>query len=519
MPLTDEWFPEERAFFDDPALLGAALCSRRAGKTRGIVKDLLRDALATPGYQALYLNTSRGEAERLVWHGGRGDGIATLVEKLKLNVRLNASKLTAYFPDTEAWIHIRGADDDAELRKALGTPYNKVYWDEAQKMPPKLAPSIREVFLPSMLDFRGQFRMTGTPVRNMSGMFWDVTRPEKEKRLPRWSVHHWTLQANPYWGRAKGNMVVWGHRDEVVSGPHEAGHLQAAVAGAREKMGTLAMQDLFGGPEVAPIDSPIMQREAFGRWVREDAAYVYAVHKVPHEKLLYAPHRTREDGFPDIPAALRDLPWDWRQGLFALGVDIGYYPDPFAFVLWGWHGHDAKLYEVASWKKTHLTSDEQNAALKAVREHLAIGIMVADAGGSVKPTIQGWSKEWVERYQQPIIEAQKAHKYPAIDIMNADIMRANVQFRENGPLFEEMSQLQWATIVSATGRQVEDPTLANDACDAGLYGHRHSYSFRWRPEDKAPTPGSPSAYLREEHELADNAEGHGDEEDSYGGYH
>jgi MFS family permease len=36
-----------------------------------------------------------------------------------------------------------------------------------------------------------------------SGIAWDVTRPEKDKRTPGWSVHHWTLLENPFFGRAK----------------------------------------------------------------------------------------------------------------------------------------------------------------------------------------------------------------------------------------------------------------------------------------------------------------------------
>ena len=45
--LTSEWFNEEREFFDDEGQLGAACCGRRAGKTRGLVRDLTRDLLTS----------------------------------------------------------------------------------------------------------------------------------------------------------------------------------------------------------------------------------------------------------------------------------------------------------------------------------------------------------------------------------------------------------------------------------------------------------------------------------------
>ena len=475
--LTAEWFPAERAFFDDPSPLSAACCGRRAGKTRGLCRDFVREALAVPGFRGLYLNSTRGEAERLAWYGNRNDGMAALVEQHGVKAKLNQAKLTIYLPETDAWIYLRGADDEAELRKALGGAYHKVVWDEAQKIPPKLGQSIREVFFPALLDFGGRFCMTGTPVRNMSGLFWDVTRPEVERRLAGWSVHHWTLLDNPFFGDSL---------DE------------------RYRRGVSALQRLYGGPEAAPIDSPIMQREAFGRWVREDAAYVYHVHKVPSERLLYAPHRLRADGFVDVPAALEDLPFDYRQAQFALGADLGYKPDPFALVLWAWHAHDPKLYEVVSWQRGELTADEQVKALLDVRKHVAIGIVVADAGGAARATVAGWSREWVERYNLPILEAAKSQKNTFIEVLNSDIVQGNIQLRDGGPLYDEMSQLQWSSIVSGTGRLVEDPTLSNHNSDAALYSHRHSYAFRWRPAEKKAKMGTRERYQQDERELEDD---------------
>ncbi|MGH7177649.1 MAG: terminase large subunit domain-containing protein [Tepidisphaeraceae bacterium] len=512
--LTAEWFPEARAFFDEESQLAAALDSRRAGKTRGLCRDFIRDLISTPGFRGLYINSTRNEAERLAWYGNRNDGMAALVEQYKLKIKADQSDLTLYMPSTDGWIYLRGADDEAELRKALGGAYHKVYWDEAQKIPPKLAQPIREVFMPALLDFGGKFRLTGTPVRQMSGLFYDVTRPD-DKRLPGWKVHRWTLLANPYFGRAKlirGRwFVVWRENDSIVSGPHTEEQLPAAIAGARWTNGVFGLQKLLGGEKAAPIDSPIMQREAFGRWVHEDAAYVYVVHKVPQAELFYAPARLRADGFPDIPLCLEDLPFPWREAQLAMGVDIGFYPDPFAFVVWAWHERDPKLYELCSWRQNYLTSDQQNDVIKAVRAHVNVGLIVADASNPAKPTVVGWSLEWVERYNQPILEAEKAQKHTAIDTENADILARNIQLRDGGALYEEMSQLQWSSIVSATGKLIEDPTLANDCCDAGLYAHRHSYQYRWRPEAKRPTPRTQEAYEQEERELE---EAQCDEEDT-----
>jgi hypothetical protein len=507
--LCDEWYPTQRAAWDDPAQLVCWQGGRRIGKTRAGVRAFVRDLLRIPGGRQLYINSTSAEAERIAWWGNRSDGFEPLLNQLGLvengRVKLDRGDLTISCPELDSWIYLRGADDEPKLRRALGGAYHRVWWDEAQKIPSKLAPSIQEVFMPALLDFRGKFTMTGTAVRQMAGLFYEASRPDLERRAPGWSVHHSNLLENPYWGRAKGRYVVWGARDEMVSGPHTPGEMPAAVAGARWKMGMESLQALLGGPMVAPMDAPMMQREGFGQWVREDAAFVYHVHKVPQGSLFYAPPRYREDGFPDILRALGDLPWDWREGLFALGADLGYYPDPFAFVLWGWHAHDKRLYEVASWKKTHLDANQQAAVLHAVRAIVALAITVVDAGGPAKGTAVGWSKEWVERYQLPIVEAEKQHKHTAIEMVNGDIVTGGIALRDGGVLYEEMAQLQWLTkIVDARGKMVEDPTMQNHACDGGLYGHRHSYQYRWRPDSKPPEPGSLTAHLREEQMLEDS---------------
>jgi len=504
--LTDEWFAEQRGFFNGRAQLSAAICGRRAGKTRGEVRDLARDGLTIPGAQLLYLNSTRGEAERLAWWGNRGDGIASLVQRLNLDVDLNRAKLSAHFRATDAWLYLVGADDEVELRKRLGGAYHKVVWDEAQKIPPRLELPIREVFMPALLDFGGMLRLAGTPSRQMNGLFWSVTRPEPERRLPGWSVSHWNLLQNPYWGRGKrfedGWRVVWGANDDVVSGPHSEPEMPAAIQGARWTKGILALQQLYGGPDVAPIDSPIMQREAFGRWVREDSNFVYAVNRVPQEWLFYAPERLRPDTFPDVEAALADLPRPWKECFFALGVDLGY-NDPFAFVLWAWHRHDPYLWEVVSWKRSELDSDAQNAAIMAVREVVSISVVDADAGGIGKQVVKGWSKEWVDRYRLPIAEAEKQHKLTAIQTLNADILRGHVKFRTGSPLLEEMRELQWSTLVDGSGRMVEDPTMPNDVCDAALYGHRRSYQYRMQPEASKERPRPADVIAQEEIDLED----------------
>ncbi|HEY0194870.1 MAG TPA: hypothetical protein VGC42_27345 [Kofleriaceae bacterium] len=505
---TAEWFPDQRRFYEDPGRLVAAICGRRAGKTRGGNRHFVKAASQTTHGRFLYLNSTRLEARKLAWIGARGDGMKSLCERYKLEAVANESDLSIHFPAIDSWIYLMGADDEAGISKALGMPYHEVWWDEAQKIPSKLAPTIRDVLMPTLLDYRGRLRLTGTPIRNMAGLFYDVTQPNMALRRRGWGVHHWNLLSNPFFGRAEergGQWFVIAGMGEVVSGPHELGELEAAVVGARHTRGMLDLQELLGGPEVAPLDSPTMRREGKGEWVHEDSNHVYWAHKVRRDQLCYAPARMRDDGFPDVVAAMNDLPgYPDREYFLAFGNDLGT-RDPYAFCLWAWSMSDQVLYEVASYSRSGLDYDEMGARMRAVSEVVRIGITVADAGGGGKPAVMGWSKTWQDRYRLPIIEATKDNKYQAITMLNTDMVNGRIRVREGGALLEEWLVHQWSSIVSSTGRQIEDPTTPNHVSDAALYAHRESYHHRFREPPPKVLPGSPESLLQEEREYEDVA--------------
>ena len=117
-----EWFDEQRAFCEDKAQLVAGICGRRAGKSRGKNRDFVRKAATTPNGRFVYLNETRAEAEKIAWTGARGDGMLSLCERNGVPHKANHSKLTLFFPESDAYIYLIGADDEAGVRKALEDP-------------------------------------------------------------------------------------------------------------------------------------------------------------------------------------------------------------------------------------------------------------------------------------------------------------------------------------------------------------------------------------------------------------
>lgn len=515
--LVAEYTPEQRAYDEDPSRLKALLGGRRCGKSRSRNRGMAREAMRTPGGRFLVINETGGEIRRLNWIGTQGDGIASIVERHGLPAKLDHSTMTATFANG-AMIWCIGVDDEAAIRKALGGAYHRVWWDEAQKIPTRFEQTIREVFMPTLLDFGGCFELTGTPSRQMAGLFYEVTRPDVAKRKPGWSVHGWNLLTNPHFGRVEvepdERLAVIDKLGNVVARYTDRGRADVHALELRHKDGILDLQFLFGGPDKAPLDSPIMQREAFGKWVHEDSNYVYSFHKAKPGSLYYAPHRARPDGFVDIPRALLDLPrWGSVDYVMSLGADLGFNPDPFAFVLWAWTLLDPRIFEVVSWRKTHLTSPQQANILRSVGAVVTPAIWVADASGGGRSTVEGWCEEWVDRYGAgiPFMPADKHGKYLAggpIDNFNSDIVTLHdglprMRLREGGPLAEELSQVQWAKVVSATGKPFEDPTIPNDTSDAGLYGSRHAWHHRYLPDPERPKPGTPDYYAAQEKEMRD----------------
>jgi hypothetical protein len=484
-------YPKQRAFFTSPSKLRASRKTRRSGATTGGCRELLARALVIPKFRATYIGETRIEAKDRAWRSDTQGGLVDLLEQYGRD--LNSTGVAVYElggiefevreqelaikTSTGGRIELFGADNERAIHKKRGGAKH-VYWlDEAQGFR-WLERFYKAVAVAAMTDFEGEFWMTGTPSPDCVGMFYDVTRDDGEA-LTGWEVHEFAAIDNPYFGATPEER--WARTAER----------------AREENGW-------------SVDDPDFQREWCGRWVKTDARFVYAVHAVPEHELCYADPRVDDDGFPDLEAAMADLPGrdgpEPREYYLALGADLGT-KDDFAVVVWAWSLHDDVLYELASWKKPGLDYDEMAEYLRALCDVANFAIVVADAGGGGKPAVMGWSKKWVDRYGLPITEATKGRSYKPVAIkqVNTDIRRGKLKLRRRSPLHAEMRIHRWAPRKTATAKELEDPTTPNHCCDAALYAHMESYHHRHREMPVAPSPGSPQHVAREEAEHEDVA--------------
>lgn len=455
--LFDGMIPQQRAYAGSTARRIANLCTRRAGKSRTALRRLLRRALRTRGGRFLYINETRAECERIAWSGVNGDGLVPLLEAMGVAHKLDQTKLRITFADIDCQINLVGADDETAIRKLRGGAYHGVIIDEAQKMP-HLENLIDQVLGAAMMDFGGSIELLGTPSEDCAGLFYEATEGGSAGA---WEVHRWSILDNPYFGASSDERY------------------------AR----TIAVYLADTG---RTLDDPVVQREYFGRWVKSDSRHVYPVFSVPREQLVYAPARAYIDGTPDWDAALRDMPlrpdgrsYEW---LHSVGIDIGYNPDPFAFVVWSWTRDLPGLWELGSWSQQNLIPDAQAVILADLNQRLNPVEMVADAGGVAKGVVAGWSEGWLERLAIPVAEAEKSQKSTNIEWMGNDIRKGLVRVREGGAWLTEAEKHTW--LVSRTGKYVENPKTANHCLDGGLYGFRSASHYRSEAPPEAPKLGT-----------------------------
>jgi len=471
------YHPKQRAGYTSRAKRQATKTTRRAGKTHGGCRETMARCLEAANFRVTYCNETRAEAKRLAWRSDSRDGWRDLIEQLGLRVAKNRDdfdrnpKTDVYVNESELIIDFRNgsqlsifaADRPEDADKFRGGDKHIVWVDEAQKFP-SLEYFVDEVVVPLLAkpgDEAGELWLSGTPSKNLSGLFFEVTKePEQGPRAPGWEVHEWSVTDNPRYGSTAEER--W-----------------AATAGAvLEAKGW----DINDPP-------PQFIREWLGKWTTGDALYVYAVHAKP--PVVYALSRVNSEGFYDHTKAVADLPQlvtseDGNQEpitwYFALGVDFGH-SDPFAWVLWAFSPQVAEIYEMGSWKRSGLITDQMRVRLHRVYEQVAGALVTfrGDAGGAMaKSTLEGWR----EAMGLPIEDAEKHGKETWIDLFNGEIYAGRVLYRKDSALLAEQKELHWKVL--GTGKRVEwkDRTnangekLGNDASDASLYAYRDMVARR-----------------------------------------
>lgn len=479
--------PLQQAFVLDPGRRVCARVARGGGKTTAGRCRFIRRMMTTPRAKCLYVATTRGQAEELMW-----SPLKDTLEKLEIAATFNETKLRCTLKKNGAQLRLVGADDKRELEKLRGLPHHEVGIDEGASYPAQILEHLLfRIIGPRLGDYGGVLWVIGTPGHLLGGPFYDATRtgseiarPWEERELPeyadwqRWSFHHWALpDGAPY--------------------VPEMARLWAAAQVEKEANGW-------------SDEHPVWRREYLGHWAADDTenVYKYRAHDESGEPWnQWDPPRSPQ-GFAQLP------PGEWR---FVYGMDMGH-SDPFALEIFAYSLTENRLYHVYEFEKRGMYA--QTIAQVLLGEKLdtekptgAIGVtgwpdgMVADTAGLGDALLD----ELKNVYGVAIEAAAKRDKFDSIELFNGDLVDGRIRILKGSHLEEQLMSLQWA--VDDVGRLKENKGQRNDCTDAAIYARRRA-AHQFAEEEPAPRPprGSAAALNLEQREQEEQAAGLGSTE-------
>lgn len=506
--------------------------TRRAGATAGGVRELLARALEQPGFRASYVTDTAKNARSRAW---KNDTKSGFIDVLRAEARaVKHRTLTAYeiggvvilVRDGElvldfangSQIELFGADSIGDHTKRRGHQKHVMWVDEAQDFP-YLEEFYTAVVVGCLTDWRGEAWFTGTPGKDCAGMFYEITKEEEHERLPGWDVNIIAATDNPFFGTViqadDGYWVQWKEADEGKrAGPFDT-YDDAEAAAVDIRFANSAEQAKIENHWTG--DEPDYVREQLGRWVKSDARYVYPVHAVPDHQLLFAPQRLvdnpfvgsdpRFNGHPrwyDHHRAVLDLPRKGRDGrahkwLYSLWLDDGFFPDPFAIVLWAFTPTLRDVYEMFSWKMTRVDADDKGAYVKLLYDSIP---EVVSFGGDPSG-MKGDFAVWKRRLNLPVEEAEKSGKNQLEEHLANDVRRGHVHLRDDSPLHNEMKHLVYLPTKPGKPREVHKHRKVagvihgDHCCDAGRYGFADLTHYLAKVAEERPPAGSRAALMAE----------------------
>ncbi len=274
-------FKQQQDFIEDGARLKALFCTRRAAKSYTGGLYLIREALAHPGCNCLYIGLTRQSAHGIIWK----DILRELDLKYHLNIKFNETLLTATLPNGSV-IWVTGADtDESEMNKLLGRKYKLVVLDEASMFTVNMHQLVYGILKPATADQRGTICLLGTSSNITRGLFYDITT----LREAGWRLHQWTAHDNPH----------------------------VATQWAEELADIALNRPLFR-------ETALYKQWYLNQWVIDEDAKVYRYDEQKNKAL--------------------GLPREVLDFHFILGIDLGHSPDPSAFVVSAYHDLDPTLY-------------------------------------------------------------------------------------------------------------------------------------------------------------------------------
>jgi len=371
--------PKQRAFVCDPSRRKVSVCSRRAGKSHGILAWLIDGALSDPAGLSVYIARSKGDARRILQPAI--DYFAQRYPELQLRLREVDGQLLLMVGLTRHTIWLAGCKDKSEVGKFRGSKYKRAAIDEAQEYGVWLRELITDSIEPALIDKAGHLLLAGTPSPIPAGLFYEVSTGDGS---PAWPTHHWTILDNPHIPDAKHEIALF--------------------------------CETYGLDQ----SSATFRREYLGEWVRDEGALVY-----PYSAALNA---VTADQVPD---GLRHI----------LSIDFGF-TDATAFTVLGTKSGMPEVYVLRSWSMTGLIPSAVAAHTERLRAEFGAGLqIIGDEGGLGKGYAEEMRQRY--GIGIVAAEKTKKRAFQEIVQGELRSGTVKIVARDCGQLLDEMCLLQW----------------------------------------------------------------------------
>lgn len=379
--IDEELFGPQRKFFDSPAKRKVGYCTRRAGKTLGIAREILRVLLRNPTSLQIYFAQSQVAAKTWMW-----SELKTIIRRKRLPITWHEQDLWLIHERGGGKCLFRGAEDDDELDKHRGPAYIRVYIDEAGHFRRNLKKLITEVAGPALRDHGGICYMTGTagPVRE--GHFFDAVEGNLVRQSdgkPVWELHEWSLQDNP--------------------------HLSDEAKDERR----IIDDDGFTGQ-----DDPRFLREYKKIWA------------VDTDKRMFAFHPERNVYSGELPSG-----HEW-QGL--LGVDFGWNDQTAISMIWYSLTHP-HCFIPESWGESKQYTDDVAHQIFEFKKRYGVSRIVGDVGGYGKAIVVHLQRD----YGIAISAAKKREKLDHLAFFNSALKRGDLLIHARDELTRQFPKVEW----------------------------------------------------------------------------
>ena len=430
-------------FTSDTARWILALCSRRAGKTSGVAARKAVKSLAKPDGNRVYIGLTKDQAREVMWE----PIWQPMCQTWRLPVEHDETRMVTYF-ENGSKVRFTGTDDVRHIETELGSALDEATIDESQSQSDSvLKPLVERILPPALGDRLGTLVLAGTIPTVEAGLFWDLWNTSN------WSKHNWSQFDNPFMPNAQRDL------DEYL-----------------EKNPGLT------------VDSPIIQRERFGRFKFDKDATAYTYNAGLNGYVPTVPTWALGLRVPSGTCMVAE-PWAGADS-FAFAIDPGANTDRVAVVGWAWSARDRNVQHVFDWasEKAKKHTWAQIAKVCSFAAAHFPGIRWRYDAGSSQNTIDTFGRD----YGIPLIlAAKKTDLKGQVDRNNDLLTQGRAKVMIGSKLEEDYRKAAWDIDARGRGQYRWAKAWHPDASEAARYALQDYFDLYEAP--KAFVRRSPGA--------------------------